>query len=80
MSRVESCGNCRYMLDRGKVQSFVECHRHTPFKATPLTGSAWPLVLASDWCGEHAITQAKDDRRINTPKGTLTTTPGPVEP
>ena len=53
MSKPESCGNCRYMLDRGKAKDYAECHRHTPFKATPLTGSGWPFVLPTDWCGEY---------------------------
>ena len=53
MSKPEQCGNCRYMLDRGKAKGFVECHRHTPFKHTPLTSSGWPFVLPADWCGEY---------------------------
>ena len=64
MSKVEQCGNCRFMVKRGKDRELAECHRNPPVRHAPTTGKGWPCVTPVDWCGQWAGTQPKDDRRI----------------
>lgn len=43
----QRCGNCRYARCNHQGR---RCHRHAP-QIGP-RGSEWPIVAASDWCGE----------------------------
>lgn len=55
------CSNCAFWQSTSASNSFGECHR---FPAVPITyvddegdtalvGDKWPLVSATQWCGEH---------------------------
>ena len=43
---IRRCGDCKY--ERGGT-----CHRFPPI--IHVSDSIWPVIRASDWCGEFAI-------------------------
>ena len=51
----QSCGNCGYFISDGGV---TLCQRYPPTtvieqKMYPSVAYYWPMVKASDWCGEY---------------------------
>ena len=69
MSKIENCGNCRYMIAVRKNGIQAECHHNAPAKHAP-SGTGWPFVTPTEWCGGYAPMLPKDKLRT---KGTLTT-------
>lgn len=56
----ECCQNCRFseirkVMVNGEVQNDQECRRSPPrfFMNDDWSGTIWPNVKPSDWCGEH---------------------------
>lgn len=65
MSEVcKSCGTCRFFRQliypvSKKPRRFGRCHRRPPYSPEG-SGSWWPIVRPSDWCGEYQPKPAKE--------------------
>jgi len=55
------CGGCLYFFLTDKVNSAGECHANPPFpidKTGRISGSSWPGVSFSNWCGRFKAKRA----------------------
>jgi hypothetical protein len=51
----EACATCRFANDGGFLRN---CRRHAPTLDAPTGRAVWPVVEASDWCGEYQRKEA----------------------
>ena len=52
-----TCLNCKFSRERKELQDTLECRRKAPGSYPnvnfPNTGTHFPLMHGSNWCGEH---------------------------
>ena len=51
-----SCGTCVFFDGaRDNIPTYGRCHRMPPTTALARVGIEWPVVEATEWCGEFKI-------------------------
>ena len=59
------CSTCMWYKPKGDVDTDVgRCRRHAP------TMSGWPVMFATDWCGDHKLDEASRKIKTEPPKAT----------
>jgi len=51
------CSTCMWFVEKAPSQELGRCRRHAP------TMSGFPVVFATDWCGDHKIDEHKLDNQ-----------------
>ena len=59
-SKGMKCETCMWYVPKGEYEgsNIGRCRRHSP------TMSGWPVMFATDWCGDHKLDEASQEARV----------------